>query len=463
MVSMIAVASFLSPAEIGSFAAASVLVGLSGVVVESGTTAAIISWTGDLDEAASTGAVSSICFGIALSLLFLLTGGLWGQLLSDDFAGTLATALSGVVLIGSTHIATDALLQRRHSLARRIIMEPVATSMFALVAIVAAWQGMGAWSLVCGTYASATVMAVLSWLLVRWRPHRRHVSLRTWRAISLYARPLLGSELLYRGSFYVTQFSITRFAGAAALGQFQYGSRLAMQAGDAWVNVSAFVLLPTLAKKLRDEESLEEVYRGSIIITLCFGLLSAGVIAVGGSLLVAALLGDKWSTAGHVCQILAPWGLGIGLLSVASEFLKVRGDTKSLLRVVASGFALTVVLVPIAAGVGVLAAALVVSGITLLNGVVAVGITIRRAGIKPRDLLRSQTPIIGAWVLSLAPVLALAAAIPDTSARLPALGEFAAIGLTATLVFFALLAKLAPAVWSDIRKLIPFENRLVRS
>ena len=94
----------------------------------------------------------------------------------------------------------NALLQRRFSFLRRLIVEPISAVAFSVGAIVATASGMGVWGLVVGQYASVVTDLILTWWLarsaVRWIGDRIPVA-------------VAGG-----------------FVGTGALGQFQYANRI---------------------------------------------------------------------------------------------------------------------------------------------------------------------------------------------------------------------------------------------
>src|SRR5205085_5863626 len=119
---------------------------------------------------------------------------------------------------------------------------------FGAVAIATTAVGLGVWGLVVGTYAGAFVQAVLSWSLVGWRPERRLVSFAMWRELAGYGRHVIAAEALRVGQGEARAALIGRFVSTAALGQFGYALRVAVQPAGIMVNALSYVLMPALSR-----------------------------------------------------------------------------------------------------------------------------------------------------------------------------------------------------------------------
>jgi len=111
--------------------------------------------------------------------------------------------------------------------------DPGAKSAFAVVSIVCALLGSGAWSLVIGSYASITTELVLSWWFAKWRPFQGRFSYRLWREMAGFSLPLMfqGMAESIRDTF--QQVLVGRALGTPGLGQYRYGYRLALMPAQA--------------------------------------------------------------------------------------------------------------------------------------------------------------------------------------------------------------------------------------
>jgi O-antigen/teichoic acid export membrane protein len=452
-IAYIVLAHLLRPSVFGSFAAGSVLIGTGVLFAESGTTAALVSRREEIDAAASTAFFRLLGGGFLLALIALAASPLVRLFFHDSRAGAVAAALSGWLLLRAITIVPDSLLQRRGSYMRRVAVDPLGAVLFAGVSIGACAAGAGIWGLVAGTYASELAEVVAAWGFAGFRPSPRLASRALWREISAVARPVLGSEILSRIASQADVVMLGRFSGAGTLGQYRNGYRLASQPGNAFVNVAAYVLLPSLARISSDAARLRAALTRAYDLALLAAVpVSLAAVPLGVPVAVL-LLGERWRPAGHA--IAALWGLFIGgaLASIAAETAKATGRPGLLVRIHGVNLVVTVALVCAAAvpfgRVGV-ASALSISQVAV--GLYAFAVTAPSRGVGFGYLAgRAAAPLIAA--------AAMVGAMLAFSAVVSPLGHGEARGLLLTgaevvlgaLVYMTLVAMLDPGRREDLR------------
>ncbi|HEY2320474.1 MAG TPA: oligosaccharide flippase family protein [Solirubrobacteraceae bacterium] len=383
----IVLAHLISPRAFGTFTAGSILITFGVLFAESGTMAALISRRDRIDEAASTAFFSLLAGGILLAVLSLAASPLVRLFFHNPTAGSVAAALSAWLLLRAMTIVPDSLLQRRFSYARRVAVDPLGAIAFAAASIIACASGAGVWGLVAGTYASEIVEVAAAWAFVRFRPRWRLASMEMWRDIAVFARPVLGSEILRRIASQMDVLMLGRFTNAGTLGQYRNGYRLASQPGQAFVDVGAYVLLPTLAHISRDAARLGSVIRRVYGVAMAASVpVSLAMIPLGVPIAVL-FLGERWRPAGHVIAVLGGLLLGGAISSVAAECSKAIGRPGLLVRIHGLNLAVTAVLV-IAAVIpfGLLGAAGAVSASQVVVGLYAFHQVASHIGMGWRDL-----------------------------------------------------------------------------
>ncbi|MDQ1741211.1 MAG: hypothetical protein QOE53_2863, partial [Pseudonocardiales bacterium] len=221
----LALARLISPADFGQFAAASILIAAGSLFTESGMLAALIHRRDRLEEAASTAFVATARAGIGFALLALALSPVVGSFFGSDRITTLSAAVSGILFVRALPVVPSALMQRRFSILRRAVAEPLAVLAFGVSATIAAVHDLGPWALVIGYYASAATDAIASWALVRWRPKFGKASYGMWRELVAYGRHVLTGTAILHLSDLVPTALLGRYVSAGALGQYRYANR----------------------------------------------------------------------------------------------------------------------------------------------------------------------------------------------------------------------------------------------
>jgi PST family polysaccharide transporter len=427
LITLLVLARLITPRDAGIFAAGSVLVGVGTLFVESGTTASLIQWRGDIGKAASTAVASTFLGGALFALLALAVSPLVGGYFHSGDTGHVAAAISGFLLLRALQIVPDALLQRRFAFVRRVAIDPLGTLAYGATAVILAANGAGFWSMVIGTYAALLAQVVASWSLVRWRPRLRQMSVATWRQMATFGRHVLAAEFIRNAGEQVDTVLLGRLAGAGPLGQYRYGGRMADVVTEAWVSVAAYVLFPAFARIADDAARLRDAYRRSLQV-LCFFAVPLGLILIPlGQPVALLVLGHRWREAGHVMMALALYPAGMALMSLASEIYKAVGRPQLLTRVHTGRALLSVALLLPVAALGAVAIAVAVSAVALIAGLWAIYLAGREIGIPLREALAGIVPIATASLVMVDALLPLEHLVVRAGDR-PVLAGFALLG-----------------------------------
>ncbi|HEY3727563.1 MAG TPA: oligosaccharide flippase family protein [Solirubrobacteraceae bacterium] len=410
----VVLARLIGPEQFGAYAAASVVTGVGTLFAESGMMSALIRRADRIEEAASTAFYSLLIGGVLLSLAALALSPLVGLFFRTPGVEGLAAALSGWLFLRALTVVPDALLQRRFSYARRVAVDPLGALAFAAASIIACANGAGAWGLVAGAYASMLVQVVSAWWFVRFRPRLRLASIRMWRELASFARPVLASEIVNQAATQIDTLALGRFQGAASLGQYRNGLRLAQQPSSMFVSVGAYVLLPALARMAHQPERLATSVRRVFELLAATALpLSLSLLPLGEPVAVL-LLGPRWRPAGHAIAGLCGILIGIATASVASEVFKAVGRPRILVPMHLVNLCTMVVLVTVAAiSIGLVGVAVAVSISQCLTAAYALRRVAPLVNLGWRDLRRAAAgPAVATGAMLLAMLGFGAAAAP---------------------------------------------------
>lgn len=448
----VALARLLEPAEFGEFAAATVLVGFTLLLTESGMASAVIQRRDRVDEAASTAAVATFVSGTAFSLLALVTAPVVGAFFDSSTVTALAAASSGTIFLRTVGSIPDALLQRRFSFLRRLVIEPAGVVAFGIAAVIAASQDMGPWSLVIGQYAGFAIDVILGWALVRWRPRLALISFSMWRDLVGYGRHVLIATAILQAGGQGSTLIIGRALGTGPLGQFRYALRLAAAPFQVLLAGAAYVLFPAFSRIAEDARRLEGAFLRSLrwIAVMSF---PAGLVFVPlGVPLAVIVFGETWRPAGEALVAMCLFPAGSMLSSVASEALKAIGRPSLLTRMhtVTSAAAIVGMLALVPAGLTAASAGLSIGA--MAGGAYAMVLMRDAAGVPIRSILAEVVPPAIAAVVAALALLPLEAFVVDAESHGTAAGAglLVAEACAGAALYLAALAALAPATAREL-------------
>ncbi len=456
LAAFVVLARLVTPDELGHYAAGTILVGIGFLLSASGMSAAVIHRRDRLEEAAATAAIATVVAGAGFGLLALASSPLIGAFFGSSTVGGVAAATSGVLFLQSARSVPNALLQRRFSFLRRVVVEPVAAIAFGAGAIIATAGGLGVWGLVIGLYAQVLTDFALSWLLVQWRPTLGLASFAMWRELVAYGRHVLAGGIVRRLGEQIPIAVIGRFVGAGALGQFQYAIRMVGTSYGFLLAGTSYVLFPAFARISDDRSRFQAAFLRSLrLMAVC--ALPVGLLLLPlGKPLAILLFGPTWAEAGEAVAALCLFVPGRALANVVGEGFRGSGRPADWARVnvvaVICGAAAMFALLPF--GLTGVAAGLSV------DAVVAAGYALARARRTMGLPIKATLPMI--WPACAAALIAAAVLLPTETLVVHAASHGTALGLLLVVAEGALgllvygigVRLMAPAVAGEVRTLI---------
>jgi O-antigen/teichoic acid export membrane protein len=329
-VTYVVLARLAPPETFGTFAAASITNVVTIILTESGMTAAIIQRRRGIERAAATAVVSTLAGGLLLSLAAAALAPLVGHFFRSGEVTRLALALAGIHALNGLTVVPEALLMRRFSFARAVVVEPLAWVVFAAVSIVCFLQDLGPWSLVFGTYAYGATRAALAWAFCRWLPNLTLASWTTWKELARFARHVVLGELLRESRQALNIALVGRTLGLGPLAEFRFGLRIAAQLPEAAVQGASYVLLPTFARIAEDTARFGRAFLRSVrslsLLTMPLTLMLVPL----GEPVATLMFGKEWREAGRVAAALVGVSATVPLLRLSSHVFKAAARPQNI-------------------------------------------------------------------------------------------------------------------------------------
>jgi O-antigen/teichoic acid export membrane protein len=454
--SYVVLAHLASPAEFGQLAAGTIIVGFGELFAGSGMLAALIQRRDRIEEAANTALIATLVAGLGLSLVSLALAPLVGVYFESEQITEIAAAVSVWVLLRAATTVPNALMQRRFSFLRRMVVEPLGIMVFGATSIVLVANGLGVWGLVLGNTAQRLVMVVAAWALVRWRPNIRLASIGMWREMIGFGRHVVVSELVRTSSSQVNTALLGRFVGTAALGQYTYAARIAQKPLGFVVNAGSYVLYPAFARIASNERRFRAAFLRSLRLISALAIPIGFVMLPLGEPFAAVVFGEPWRDAGYAAMAMFAYVGGRSITSLAGEAFKAAGrpDILPKLSVVTAVLSIGFVVALLPLGLVGVAAAISISSI----GVAAYAIRSSAAvlGLSAARLGREVWPALAASLFMAAVLTPVEHLVVDAAGRGTALGLFLLVAELATAagLYVTALAALAPPIARELLEVI---------
>jgi PST family polysaccharide transporter len=234
------------------------------------------------------------------------------------------TALGFV--LGAPAAVPRAILQRRMSFRRLAQVDIAALAVSAIVAIVAAVQGAGVWTLVAQELAATAASSAFALALAGWRP-RLTLSLGAVRDVAAYGGGLTGFNAVNYWARSADDLLVARFLGPVALGFYSRAYALMLLPITQVVAVAAPAMFPALASIQDDRARVRRAYlRAMRVITFVTFPLMLGLVSVAPQF-VLGLFGAAWQPVAPLIEILAFVGVTQSLCNPVGWIYLSQGRT----------------------------------------------------------------------------------------------------------------------------------------
>jgi teichuronic acid exporter len=296
-------ARILSPEEFGTIALLYLFVGLAGVFVDSGFSAALIQSQDVTHIDESTVFWFNLSMGALMAVILLMLApwiaAFYKLPVLIPLTGVLALNLF-ISALGSIH---GTLLTKRLDFKTPMKISAIAATISGGLGIVLAWEGYGVWALAVQTLSATLLTTALLWIFNKWRP-AFEFSLVSARRFFRFGGYLLMSAILDVAYNRIYTLLIGKFFGVRELGFYNRADGIKQLPVGALTGILSRVALPIFSAAADDKERLRRgvryALRGMMLINAPMML---GVMATAEPL-VHILFGPKWLPAVPILQVL---------------------------------------------------------------------------------------------------------------------------------------------------------------
>jgi O-antigen/teichoic acid export membrane protein len=343
-------ARLLSPNDFGL--AGMALIASSYVVVFSDLAlgAAVIQRKHLSETDLSTAFWISVSSGVVFAVLGVAVAGPVARFFGEPEVEGLFMVMSlsfAITSLGATH---RALLTREMDFRALELRMIAATIVGGIIGVVAAALGAGPWAIIAQYMAWAVISTAFMWFVVPWRP-QLVASLASARVLSRFGLNVLGNRLLYVSDEAATNALIGRFLGAGPLGIYTVAMNVVLIPLSRLAIPLAEVLFPAFSRIQDDRRRIREVWLAGLPYVVAVAAPALVGLAVVAPDFVSVVLGDRWSAAVPVVQILALVGIMRCIQGWNSSIVLAVDRADILFKTACVSFSLTLASV----GVGVLA------------------------------------------------------------------------------------------------------------
>jgi O-antigen/teichoic acid export membrane protein len=303
-------ARLLTPADFGLVALVTSIMVFLQIFADAGISNAIIHY-----KDISQNQLSSLYWlnvGVSLCLALLLAAfSPWVATWYGQPQMKLLLLLAGCTLVmGASAQQIRIVAQKNLRFAELSKIELSAACIGFIVAVTAAYNDAGVYSIVAGNLATATIGSVLVWyrLAGGWRPVYCF-NIQEIRHFLAFGAYMIANNLANTFNSQIDIMLGGKILGSHAIGLYSIPRDLNMRIANAFNPIVTNVGLPVMAKAQNDFAMLKRVYLQTMRMTASVNFPIYVALALFAPEIVHILLGTRWEEAIPLLRIFSVWGL----------------------------------------------------------------------------------------------------------------------------------------------------------
>ena len=301
LISTLILARLLGPTDFGVVAMAISFIAMAELLTAFGFDIAIIQQQGATKEHYNTAWTCNLLLGLCVTIVMLAAAVPIADFYRKPEVEWVVWALAfGPLIAGAENIGVVAF--RKELDFRREFKFQVSRKLIAFTIVVPlAFMLRSYWALVVGMLVSKTAGTAISYLM---HPFRPSFTLSKFRQLFGFSRWLLINNLVGFFKERSSDFFIGRLLGAAPLGAYNVAYELAhLPSSEIGAPINR-ALLPGFAKMSPGPE-VNTAYASAVDVLAMLTMPASAIIFVVAPFLVPVILGEKWSAAVPLMEVLA--------------------------------------------------------------------------------------------------------------------------------------------------------------
>ncbi|MER9672023.1 lipopolysaccharide biosynthesis protein [Mesorhizobium sp. M0208] len=239
---------------------------------------------------------------------------------------TIGSALP--LLLGSLAAVPLALMNRHLRFGQLALNDVITAAAGLATTAVAAYAGLGYWSLVIGPAVSAVVALAAAWQVARWTPSRPDLKVDT--DILSFGANLTGFNLANFFSRNLDNILIGKYSGAIELGYYDRAYKLLLFPLQNINQPLTRVMVPLLSRIHEDKARFRDIYVRTNWMLAAVTMPGIAALTLTSDQVVGLLFGERWAA---VAPIFAWLGIASLIQSVSSTtgwIFICQGKTKTM-------------------------------------------------------------------------------------------------------------------------------------
>lgn len=295
----IILARLLTPHDYGTVGMLTIFLTFSNVFIDSGFSRALIQKQDRTEKDYSTVLIFNIAISIFIYIILFFASPAIAQFYKTPELLQLQRVFFLVIILNSLTVVQNAQLQINVDFKHIAIINSFSVILSGIIAIVAAYNGLGPFALVIQTLSKALISAIMFWIIGKWMP-KTGFSKKSFKNLFGFGSKLLVSGLLSTTITNVYNLVIGKVYNPASLGYYTRAQQFPEITSGTIASVLNTTTFPLMSSLQNNKDELANTLKKLIKMTSMIVFPAMIGLACLSEPIILVLLGEKWLPASNL-------------------------------------------------------------------------------------------------------------------------------------------------------------------
>lgn len=292
----IILARLLTPSDYGIVGMLTIFLTFSNVFIDSGFSRALIQKQNRNENDYSTVLIFNIIISIIIYIILFFASPAIAQFYKTPELLQLQRVFFLVIILNSLTVVQNAQLQINVDFKHIAIINSFSVIISGIIAIIAAYNGLGPFALVIQTLSKALISAIMFWIIGKWVP-KTGFSKKSFKNLFGFGSKLLVSGLLSTTITNVYNLVIGKVYNPASLGYYTRAQQFPEITSGTIASVLNTTTFPLMSSLQNNKDELANTLKKLIKMTSMIVFPAMIGLACLSEPIILVLLGEKWLPA----------------------------------------------------------------------------------------------------------------------------------------------------------------------
>ena len=289
----IILARLLTPHDYGIVGMLTIFLTFSNIFIDSGFSRALIQKQNRTEKDYSTVLIFNFTISIFIYIILFFASPVIAQFYKTPELINLQRIFFVVIILNSLTVVQNAQLQINIDFKNIAIVNSISVIISGIIAIIAAYKGLGPLALVIQSLSKALVSVIMFWIIGKWVP-KTGFSKKSFKNLFGFGSKLLFSGLLSTAITNINNLVIGKVYTPASLGYYTRAQQFPEITSGTIASVLNTTTFPLMSSLQNNKDELVNILRRLIKITAMIVFPAMIGLAVLSEPIILVLLGEKW-------------------------------------------------------------------------------------------------------------------------------------------------------------------------